>query len=70
MPETLNTVFELTVFARPAGDPAIDWREFDHGPGLIHLPPGEEIGVRTRGLMMTICRNWSKSCPTCRSWSC
>jgi hypothetical protein len=49
MPDTLNTIFEITVFARPAGEAAIDWRELDHGPGLIHLPPGEEIGVRTRG---------------------
>lgn len=49
MPETLTTAFEITVFARPAGAPGVDWRELDRGPGLIHLPDGEELGVRVRG---------------------
>jgi hypothetical protein len=49
MPE-LKTIFPIYVYARPKGPPQVDWREVDEGPGIIVLPPGEEIGVRARML--------------------
>lgn len=50
---TLTTQFEIQILARPAGTPgfqATDWRVVDGGPGLIHLPAGDEIGVRAKAL--------------------
>jgi len=47
---TLTTTLPAIVYARPRAHPPGEWREIDHGPGIIHLPDGEETGVRLRNI--------------------
>lgn len=47
---TFTTTLPAIVYARPRANPPGEWREIDLGPGIIHLPDGEEIGVRLRNI--------------------
>jgi len=38
------------VLSRPPGKADADWQEVDHGPGLIHLPAGQEYAVRAKNI--------------------
>jgi len=49
MPE-FSTKLEAIIYTRPVSTPAAEWREFDLGPGIFHLPEGEETGVRLRNI--------------------
>ncbi len=50
MTARLATTLPVIVYARPCSDPPGEWRELDRGPGIIHLPEGEETGVRLRNI--------------------
>lgn len=47
---TFTTTFPAIVYARPRANPPAEWREIDLGPGIIHLPDGEEMGIRLRNI--------------------
>ncbi len=53
MPENETTHFSsalpVVVLARPAGQ-ELDWQELDRGPGYFHVPAGQEIRVRIKGI--------------------
>jgi Leucine-rich repeat (LRR) protein len=38
------------VLCRPHSTINADWREVDEGPGVIHLPPGEEASLRAKNM--------------------
>ncbi len=46
----LSTTLSVLVFTRTPGSPPGEWRELDQGPGIIHLPDGEETGARLRNI--------------------
>ncbi len=46
----LATTLPVLVYSRPSGNPPGEWRELDVGPGIIHLPDGEETGARLRNI--------------------
>ncbi len=46
----LSTTLPAIIYTRPPGSPPGEWRELDQGPGIIHLPDGEETGVRLRNI--------------------
>jgi hypothetical protein len=51
---TFTTTFPVAVYIRPQRQPgediqyssAIEWQEYDHGPGVINVPDGMEINIR------------------------
>jgi hypothetical protein len=45
-----STKLEAIIYTRPVSTPPTDWREFDQGPGIFHLPEGEETGIRLRNI--------------------
>ena len=47
---TFTTTLPVWVLSRPRSAVGADWREIDEGPGVIHLPPGEEASLRTRNM--------------------
>jgi len=47
---TFSTKLEAIIFSRPVTDPPADWREIGQGPGIFHLPEGEETSVRLRNI--------------------
>ena len=48
--EGFTTTLPVWVLCRPRQPGAPDWRELDHGPGAIQLPPGEEARLRINKL--------------------
>ena len=40
----------VVVFRYEPGQHPAEWREIDHGPGVIHLTPGEQVVVRARNI--------------------
>jgi hypothetical protein len=45
-----SSTLPVTVYTRPAGEPSVDWQEFDRGPGYFHIPVDLEIGVKIRAI--------------------
>jgi hypothetical protein len=45
---SFSTTLEAVIYTRPAANPPADWQEFDRGPGIFHLPEGQETGARLR----------------------
>jgi len=45
---SFSTTLEVVIFTRPVGSPSGDWQEYDRGPGIFHLPEGQETGIRLR----------------------
>lgn len=45
-----STKLEAIIYTRSHANPPAEWREFDLGPGIFHLPEGEETGVRLRNI--------------------
>ena len=45
-----STKLEAIIYTRPKSNPPAEWREFDLGPGIFHLPEGQETGVRLRNI--------------------
>jgi len=45
-----TTTLPVWVLCRPLQPGGPDWRELDHGPGAIRLPPGEEARLRINKL--------------------
>ncbi len=50
MMASLATTLPVLVYSRPPADPPGEWRKLDQGPGIIHLPDGEETGARLRNI--------------------
>ncbi len=47
---SLSTTLPVLIYTRAPGNPPGEWRELDQGPGIIHLPDGEETGARLRNI--------------------
>jgi hypothetical protein len=47
---SFSTKLEVLIFTRPVSNPPADWQEFDRGPGIFHLPDGQQTGVRLRNV--------------------
>jgi hypothetical protein len=50
---SFSSTLPIQIFIRPAGDPPVDWQEFDRGPGFFHIPSGPsgvEVMVRARNI--------------------
>jgi hypothetical protein len=47
---SFSTGLEVVIFTRPVTDPPADWQEFDQGPGIFHLPEGQQTGMRLRNI--------------------
>ena len=47
---TFSSALPIIVYARPAGNPTLDWQEVDRGPGYFNIEDGWEIGVRLKGI--------------------
>lgn len=47
-PRRFSTTLKVSVFTRQAGNPAVEWREFDQGPGYFTLPDSDEGLVSVR----------------------
>ncbi len=45
-----STTLPVILYTRTSGNPPGDWRALDQGPGIIHLPEGEETGARLRNI--------------------
>ncbi len=45
-----SSALPVIVYTRPAGRSDLDWEEFDRGPGYFHVPAGQEIGVKIKGI--------------------
>ena len=43
---TFSSILPVQVLIRTNKDDA--WQEFDRGPGIFHIPPGHEVGLRIR----------------------
>ncbi len=47
---SLATTLPVLIYSRSSGNPPGEWRALDQGPGIIHLPDGEETGARLRNI--------------------
>jgi hypothetical protein len=47
--ESFSTRLEVQVLMRPA-DGSADWQEVDRGPGVFHIPTGQLVGIRIKGI--------------------
>ncbi len=48
--QQFSSAFPVVVFIRPAAAPAVDWQEFDQGPGIIHIPAGQQVMIRIKNI--------------------
>jgi len=46
--EGFSTSLAVTVLTRTEGAP--DWQVFDHGPGVFHIPEGQETAIRIQNI--------------------
>jgi len=63
---SFSTALPITVYIRPRVNPAVDWQEFDRGPGYFNIPAGHEVGVRIHNIDDSLLKdlvNDLKDCP-------
>jgi hypothetical protein len=46
--DAFSSTYPIDVYTRPLDDPKIDWQEFDHGPGIFHIPAGQQVMVKIK----------------------
>jgi hypothetical protein len=44
-----SSALPVVIYSRPIGQD-VDWQEVDRGPGYFHVPAGDEIRVRIKGI--------------------
>jgi hypothetical protein len=50
MDAVFSSTFPVSVYTRPTGQANADWQEFDQGPGIFHVPEGQEVMVRIKNI--------------------
>ena len=43
-----STTLPIVILCRPAGQPDVEWKEFDRGPGFFNLPQGQEVMIKVK----------------------
>ncbi len=48
--QRFSSTFPVVIYIRVPSNPPMDWQEFDQGPGIFHIPAGNEVMVRIKNI--------------------